>query len=513
MKRIPFFAITCLLLSTTALQSAAGDERWSFLAGDSIFASPAIGPNGGVFIATREGVTADATSTDGDLYALNPDGSLRWRFTGATDWIDGSPSVSPAGIVFAPSWDGSVYALDTASGELLWQFATTGPVVAGAACHQQTVYVASTDGLLYALDAATGAERWVASNPDSFSPLAATPVLSDDGSVLFVGDEAGYCSAFSTTDGSLLWSFSITEADPPDATTGVAVVAPAALDTAGNPYFTCKNGRLYALHGQTGQLRWSFPATEPILSAPAITPDGTVLFASKDGYLYGVDLEGFQLFESFVGDVFYCSPSITTDGEIVIAGYSGSADMGISSTLWGLDASGHVLWDFSFPAYNDASPVMVPDGSLYIADLDGTVYKLEGNAPPPDKPSWPGYLGSRFHSGQRATVLPPTLLDWFPSIRYSEDGWSYLDWLAPGGLRTAPDGLPWLQHQSLGWLAVLQSGTDWAWLYDPAFAQPVYTQSPAQGLFFLADDAHWLQQSTDHPSWFFNYSTAAWVSR
>lgn len=503
-------ALSWVIPSTSA---APGDEIWSFTAGRNVFSSPAMGPQGGVFFGTQEGGTTDQPETDGHLYALNPDGSLRWRFSAPSDWIDAAPVVSQEGTVFAASWDGTLYAVEADSGQLLWQFNTTGPIVSAPAIHRNTVFLTSTDGFLYALNATTGQEIWSFLSTDSYSPIAAPPVLADDGSTAFFGDDGGFFHAVNTTDGSLRWSFNTTAVHPPDASTEPAIVAPAALDAAGNPYFTSKNGRLYALEAASGNLRWSFPAAEGIMAAPAIKEDGTVLFPSKDGYLYGLDLEGFQLFETFVGDVFYCSPAVDTQGNIIIAAYSGSAAAGVSTTVFTLDSTGTPVWEFAIPAYNDSSPVIAPDGSVYIGAQDGTLYKLEGTAPPPDQSSaWPAYMGSRTNSGQRPSRIAPTLLDVFPDILFSEDGYAHLDGLGTGGIRTAPSGLPWLQHQNLGWFAHLRSDSTSVWLYHVSLAQPVFHRYADPDLFFLAEDRHWLRQPINQPSWLFNYSTSRWLS-
>ncbi|MGQ9479329.1 MAG: hypothetical protein ACUVQ0_04805 [Thermoproteota archaeon] len=49
-------------------------------------------------------------SYDNKIYAVNPDGTLRWKYE--TEWvISSSPAISPDGIVYIGGWDGFLYAI------------------------------------------------------------------------------------------------------------------------------------------------------------------------------------------------------------------------------------------------------------------------------------------------------------------------------------------------------------------------------------------------------------------
>jgi outer membrane protein assembly factor BamB len=96
-----------LLLAHSALADP-GDLLWSEITGDLIFGSPAIGSAGEVVVgssSTWYNSNGDITGTDGELYSFNPDGSLRWIFTEASDWIDCSATIAADGTVYAGSWD------------------------------------------------------------------------------------------------------------------------------------------------------------------------------------------------------------------------------------------------------------------------------------------------------------------------------------------------------------------------------------------------------------------------
>jgi len=98
--------------------------------------------------------------------------SARWTYTTGS-YVDTRPAVA-GGTVYAGSDDGTVYALDAATGGLRWAY-TAGDSVSDPAVAGGAVYVGSHYGKVYALDAATGHLRWVYTTgimPDS-GPAAA----------------------------------------------------------------------------------------------------------------------------------------------------------------------------------------------------------------------------------------------------------------------------------------------------------------------------------------------------
>ena len=178
-----------------ALDAASGELHWSVPAGGPITSGPAIfesviyvGAVGGRFSAIEAasqavnwsaelgpgGVTTPAVTNETiyagrgfeasqaphDLVALAvADGSQRSVFE--------SPSgrqvfVGAVGedLLYAVSEDNNVYALDPATGAVIWWHTTDGRVGALAGLVDGVLYVSSTDGTVRALDAATGALRW-----------------------------------------------------------------------------------------------------------------------------------------------------------------------------------------------------------------------------------------------------------------------------------------------------------------------------------------------------------------
>ena len=172
-----------------------GSPKWKRRTLGFISASAAVGRDGTVY----------AGSFDSYFYALDPDtGKVRWKYKTA-DHIYSSAALleddtQTRAIIFG-STDGIVYALDP-QGELLWQYDTgatirSSPVIGrttnGGAGH--VVYVGNGDGKIYALDAETGERRWSydttgagGTSPDR-NDLNGSPALGTTG--VYIGGEHG----------------------------------------------------------------------------------------------------------------------------------------------------------------------------------------------------------------------------------------------------------------------------------------------------------------------------------
>ena len=138
-----------------ALDANTGSELWLAPMPGPQWSSPAV-ENGRVFVGSRD---------DHKLYAFDAvTGNTLWTAT-TSDWVQTSPAVSN-GVVYIANNSGNVYAYNAETGGLIWQspvapgFAFgSSPTVANGVLYIASALDASAthfDGKLYALDAATG---------------------------------------------------------------------------------------------------------------------------------------------------------------------------------------------------------------------------------------------------------------------------------------------------------------------------------------------------------------------
>jgi quinohemoprotein ethanol dehydrogenase len=151
--------------------------------------------------------------------------------TGTNRGMEATPIVVD-GVMYTSGVAGRVYALDAATGHLLWQFepplklknargSCCDIVNRGVAVWMGTVYVASFEGILYALDAKDGTVRWQA---DTFVDRGRAYSITGEpqiaGKVVVIGnggaefDSRGYVSAYDLQTGRLAWRFYTVPGDP-----------------------------------------------------------------------------------------------------------------------------------------------------------------------------------------------------------------------------------------------------------------------------------------------------------
>ena len=150
-----------------------------------------------------------------------------WAYDTGTDrGLEATPIVVD-GVMFTSGVAGRVYALDAASGKLLWKYEPTidmqiarsvccDNVNRGVAVWGGRVYVGALDGWLYALDARSGAVVWkvdtVVDRTRGYSSTGAPEVAGD---VVVIGnaggdmDARGYITAYDLRSGKQAWRFFI----------------------------------------------------------------------------------------------------------------------------------------------------------------------------------------------------------------------------------------------------------------------------------------------------------------
>jgi hypothetical protein len=163
-----------------ALSTADGKILWNFTL-DSPVISDSLAYSSGYFFFG---------SANGTVYAVSKDGEELWH-TSLGSTIETTPAVA-FGKVFVGADDGNLYALNAASGKVLWKYSTGGPIIASPIVSiNEIVYVGSTDGYIYALYAETGDLVW---SDNTGASIEVTPVL--DNGLLFVASSDGTIRAY-----------------------------------------------------------------------------------------------------------------------------------------------------------------------------------------------------------------------------------------------------------------------------------------------------------------------------
>jgi PQQ-dependent dehydrogenase (methanol/ethanol family) len=272
---------------------------------------------------------------------------LAWRFhTGVTGSNAGfeSTAVVAGGRLFITAPDDEVFALDPATGHLLWHVtprleidAAPTRINRGVAYGDGRVYLATLDSRLLAFDAATGARVWAAQLARSQDQLYNSMAPQYANGRVIVGlaagehEARGFVAAYDAATGKQQWRFTTVPGphDPGGATWpastrylhgGGPVWMTPSVDPDLNLVYVCVtnpspdfNGsdragmNLYtdsivALHADSGTPAWYFqevhhdlwdydPASPPVLITLPISGTATpaLIQAGKTGYLYVLD--------------------------------------------------------------------------------------------------------------------------------------------------------------------------------------------------------------------------------
>lgn len=133
--------------------------------------------------------TSGTVVANGIVYVCDSDNAVLLAYNATTGMLlwsfpapEGNSMASPAtvnGVVYVPSADDHLYAIDAKTGKLRWSFATNGSIAASPALANGVVYFTSVDNNIYALNANSGQKLWsylLHDNNDSFYHGAPTIV-------------------------------------------------------------------------------------------------------------------------------------------------------------------------------------------------------------------------------------------------------------------------------------------------------------------------------------------------
>lgn len=310
-----------------ALDATSGDQQWSTETSDGIFTPP-----------TVTGGTVYVGSWDGRVYALDAatgevkDGN--WPFTIEENITDSSPAVANGTVYIGSTHGGTepfkgyVYALDADTGELRggnWPFETEA-VHSSPAVANGIVYVGSLDGNVYALNASDGTVQW----SYEIDQVYGSPAVADG--TVYIGSWNNKVYALDATTGEPVWN-------QPFQTEG-SVNSPAVVNGA---IYVGGGNKVYALDGASGNERWQFEIDDAVQGSPAVV-NGTVYVGVHDNTVYGIGLASGTAENKSPTAAFDIKPSEPTVGQEVTFDASASTDPdgSIKQYRWDLTGDGEL---------------------------------------------------------------------------------------------------------------------------------------------------------------------------
>jgi len=373
--------------------------RGNPLFGFQLFSSPAVAPNGTIYVG----------STDGILYALDSVGMIKWGYdTG--DQIVASPAIGSDGTIYIGSSDRQLYAINP-NGSLKWVYPTKSVLSSSPAIGADgTIYVAGTnlDRTLICGDAPNSVQfsTLYAVNPDGTSkwiegttlsgPVNSSPVIGRVGpdEIIYIG-----------SGGDLRPMPKINPFDPPPPKPQISYDRTNPCDPTSSippsdadPFYPV-NGHVYAIYAINGDIKWDFKALGNVDSSAAIGADGTIYIGSDyatyaykggdttdvvsigsrtTGFIYAINPDGsLKCYLDVFGNV-KSSPVIWEDGPIItVYVASDKGDLfALDFSKTEIDFCGEILWVFPTRGPVRSSPALAADGTIFIGSNDARLYAL-----------------------------------------------------------------------------------------------------------------------------------------
>ena len=361
--------ITLLLrVANLRAQPQPGTLLWTVDIGRTIMASPAIAPDGTLYL-----------SSDTAMYAITNNGSSAsnaWSFPVS---LPGSPAVGLDGTVYVNS-EGSLIAVNP-DGSRKWTFSSdSGSLSVPPAIGLDNTLYFLAGGSLYAI-LPVGTKKWEISLDVTGMGYQA-PVIGTDGTICVGLQRTLY--AFNP-DGTIKWSGTYY---------GNGTESPA-IGSDGTVYFSAR--QLYAFTPKGTNL-WA--VDQPIFDgSPVVGKSGTIYASAWASHtLYAITPDGQVAWHALFGsDTRTISTAATVDD-------AGTIYYCASNQISALNPQGQVQWTIQGrpPAIGtegaNTSPVIGADGTLYAA-LDTTLYAIAGTNPPPSS-GWPMYRQNARHTGK-----------------------------------------------------------------------------------------------------------------
>ena len=310
---------------------------WTYQTGARVFASPIVGHDGTVYVG----------SLDGQFVALDPDGSLKWRYS-AGQKIYPSALLVGSSVIFGTHQQELVSL--SLQGQPRWKLPVRDVVDASATLGPDgRVYVVANGA--YAVDL-LGRLHW---HKPTAGHVRSAPVIHPRRLVI-IGTTEGLLIAL-RPDGTVAWEVPL----------GGALEGAASVDDEGRIYAGTGRGEIVQVD-EAGTAVWRFKTGQEVRATPAIARDGTIIVGSYDGHIYAISPTGSLRWKVRTGGRVRASARIDAEGRI----YVGSQD----NFLYCIDPSGSVLWRYNVGQDVDSTVDIGSDGTLYFGSDDGGVHAL-----------------------------------------------------------------------------------------------------------------------------------------
>jgi len=343
----------------------SGQKLWNYSTGYWITSQPLIDFSGNIYFGSH----------DWYFYALNSDGSLKWKVA-VGGKVYSTAAMDDNGIIYVPTYDSKkVYAIYASNGTVKWTFSLAEPnkYSSPAISGDGTIYVGcggdnSNYGYMYAINP-DGTQKW---RYQAHYVVWSSPVIDDNGNIYFGSSSSnsyeGYVYSLNPS-GTKRWEYQVSE----------DVISSPAIGPNGDIYIGSNDKRFYAFTPD-GLKNWSYKAGtngEPTgyfrYNAPAIGSDGTIYAGNSNGYIYAFYPNGTVKWMKDMGSTVYTP--ILDRYDILYVGLSSGDLVALNTTTQ------NIIWTYHTAGAIVGAPSIGNDGTVYVGSEDNNIYAIGAAVP------------------------------------------------------------------------------------------------------------------------------------
>ncbi|MFW6176359.1 MAG: PKD domain-containing protein [Thermoplasmatota archaeon] len=346
-----------------------GIEKWNLTLDGDVISSPVIGPDGTIYVA----------SENESLYAVNPDGSLKWK-ENIEHSLYHPPTINKNGtLYFHLSFDKEKLYAYSEEGKQIWNITPESPH--GNEGHfgfspvinsNNTIFIEESGGLC-AVDP-NGTIKWT--KYSSMGPMQLPPVMDSKGIIYFVTAN-GYLNAY-YPNGTKKYEIGL-PIPGGDYSPSFFVLSPViSPDNSINVIGGTSRSQYFVSVEPDGDIKHKKEQETSIFNQLALGPEENLYYGNggfksiyKNGTLrWSINLEG-KTFRQ--GE--WCEPAIGADGTIYVRTVNKTI-----GRFYGINPDGSIKWTISKNG-NFTSPAIGSDGTIYVGNENGKLYALGPSSP------------------------------------------------------------------------------------------------------------------------------------
>jgi hypothetical protein len=257
-----------------------------------------------------------------------------------------------------------------------WTFGAGSPIISGPIIAADGTILIGTENARIIAVTPAGTQQWAFQLTEGGPPTY--PLINSKGQVV-VGARGGFVQGIKLSDGKEAWKSDLDSAPYSDGRVplrGHPVIAP----NYPNVLIGADNYNVYELE-EDGGYRSVRRAEGPVRAGPAITPDGTIVWAGGDPAVYGGHAAGGDKWRIGLDGQTSAALVAAPDNTTYVATEAGSlfAIKSDGTPRWGFEAPDKPRWKVRVGDGRPikASPALSADGTLYVGAEDGKLYAVD----------------------------------------------------------------------------------------------------------------------------------------